>query len=541
MRIGSFSTVLAGLALHAVLAQPNHPDALTPALLLQVPLEWFAIVALLLLLPSDKVWAQGARALLVLLLTLLSVLKLADLASFTAFNRAYNPLMDVPLAEAAFRLAAGSVGLPLATTLAIGVVLLPFLLTGLLWWATGRLMALNLRRPGRDGMGLVGGVALVLLVAHVGAARGAWALPFALPGESFSTRLAIDRTATFQTLYADLAAFEIEASKDPFVGHSDLFGRLAGRDVLVIFVESYGQTAYRNPLYAPTHLARLEQAQTKLAEAGLAMRSAWLTSPVAGGQSWLAHSTLASGLSIDNQARYRAMLASSRASLYHLAQRAGYRTATIMPAITLPWPEARFMGFTDIYEAADLGYRGDAFNWTTMPDQYTLSMVERLLPADGRPDFAMTALLSSHAPWTPVPRLVDWDAVGDGSIFDANQHVGPPGGAVWSKQELMREQYRLALDHSLAVVFDFAARQAGRDWLLIILGDHPPAQTVSGIDGQDVPIHIIGSAAVLSAFDDWHFTPGLIPGEEAPIWPMDAFRDRFIAALSPADARTVSP
>jgi len=541
MRMGRLRTVLAGLVLYAVLAQPNHPDALTPALLLQVPLEWFALVALLLLLPSGKVWAHGVRALLVLLLTLLSVLKLADLASFTAFNRAFNPLMDVPLAEAAFRLAGGSVGWPLAITLAIGVVLLPFLLAGLLWWATGRLLAVDVSRRMGAGAGLIGGVALVLLGAHVGVARGAWALPFTLPGESFSTRLAMDRTTTFQALYADLAAFEIEARQDPFAGQSDLFGRLAGRDVFVIFVESYGQTAYRNPLYAPTHLARLELAQTKLAAAGLAMRSAWLTSPVAGGQSWLAHSTLASGLSIDNQARYRAMLASSRASLYHLAQRAGYRTATIMPAITLPWPEARFMGFSDIYEAADLGYKGDAFNWTTMPDQYTLSTVDRLLPADGRSDFAMTALLSSHAPWTPVPRLVDWDAVGDGSIFDANQHVGPPGGAVWPNQELMREQYRLSLDYTLEVVFDFAARHADRDWLLVILGDHPPAQTVSGIDGQDVPIHIIGSAGLLAAFDDWHFTPGLIPGADAPVWPMSAFRDRFIAALSSTGAEIPEP
>ena len=533
---GILSVLLAVLAIFAVLAQPNHPDALVPGMLLQLPLEWFAIAGLLIALPAGTLLTYAVRALLVVLLTLTSILKLADLATFTAFNRPFNPLMDLPLAEAALLLAGGSVGWPLAIVLGVIVALIPVALAGLLWWSTGRINRLDPGKRLRLGAGILGVAAVFCVIADVGVSRQIWTLPVQLPGQSFSTQLALDRTTTFRTLYADLATFEAEAQTNPFAGRANLFDRLSGRDVFVIFVESYGQTAYQYPLYAPTHLARLREAEHKLAGAGLAMRSAWLTSPVAGGQSWLAHATLASGLSIDNQARYRAMLASSRPSLYDLAQAAGYRTTTIMPAITLPWPEARFMGFDDIYEAADLDYHGEAFNWTTMPDQYTLSSAARILAPDDQPDFAMTALLSSHAPWTPVPRIVDWDAVGDGSIFDAAQHVGPPGVDVWSNRDLMREQYRLALDYSLQVVFDFAARQPGRDWLLLILGDHPPAQSVSQIDGQDVPIHLVGTEAALAAFDDWGFTRGLIPDQSAPVWPMSAFRDRFIAALSSDEA-----
>ncbi len=518
--------------IYAVLAQPNHPDALDASALLQLPLEWFVIVGLLIVLPAARFVSYAVRAVTTLALTLVLVLKFADLATFTAFSRAFNPLMDLPLAEAAFRLAGGTVGWPLAVLLAVLIGLLPFVLAALLWWSTGRINRLNIQMPWRWLVGGAGALAMVLAVAQVGAAREVWTLPPGMPGETFSTQLAIDRTTTFRALYADLAAFEAEAQIDPFSGRQGLFDRLDGRDVFVIFIESYGQTALRNPLYAPTHLARLQEAETRLTAAGLSMRSAWLTSPVAGGQSWLAHATVASGLSIDNQARYRAMLASTRPSLYHLAQRAGYRTTVLMPAITLPWPEAQFMGFNEIYEAGDLGYRGEAFNWTTMPDQYTLSTVDRIRPEGGEPDFAMTALLSSHAPWTPVPRIVDWDDVGDGAIFDESQHVGPPAGEVWPNPELMREQYRRAVDYSLEIVFDFAARHAGRDWLLVILGDHPPAERVSQIEGQDVPIHLVGSPAALAAFDTWDFSDGLIPGETAPVWPMSSFRDRFIAALS---------
>lgn len=533
---GRLSVALAGLSIYAVLAQPNHPDALGVWALFQLPLEWFVIAGLLIVLPARRFVSYALRAVITLALTLVSVLKFADLATFTAFSRAFNPLMDLPLAEAAFRLASGSVGWPLAIILAVLIGLLPFMLATLLWWSTGRINGLKVAAPMRWAAGAVGTLAMVLAAAQLGAAHGAWTLPPATPGEAFSTQLAIDRTTTFRALYADLGAFEEEAQIDPFAGQQGLLDRLDRRDVFVIFIESYGETALRNPLYAPTHLARLEEAETKLAAAGLAMRSAWLTSPVAGGQSWLAHATLASGLSIDNQARYRAMLASTRPSLYHLAQTAGYRTTVLMPAITLPWPEAQFMGFNDIYEAADFGYRGEAFNWTTMPDQYTLSTVDRILPEGGEPHFAMTALLSSHAPWTPVPRIVAWDEIGDGTIFDESQHVGPPGGEVWPNPELMREQYRLALDYSLEIVFDFAARHAGRDWLIIILGDHPPAQRVSEIEGQDVPIHLVGSPAALAAFDVWGFSNGLIPDDTAPVWPMSSFRDRFIAALSSGGA-----
>ena len=96
----------------------------------------------------------------------------------------------------------------------------------------------------------------------------------------------------------------------------------------------------------------------------------------------------------------------------------------------------------------------------------------------------------------------------------------------------MREQYRLATNYSLEIVFDFAARNAGRDWLLVVLGDHPPAQSVSQIEGQDVPVHLVGSDAAVTAFNDWGFSEGLIPGAGAPLWPMAAFRDRFIGALT---------
>jgi hypothetical protein len=48
-----------------------------------------------------------------------------------------------------------------------------------------------------------------------------------------------------------------------------------------------------------------------------------LTSPTFGGISWLAHSTLQSGLWIDNQQRYNQLVASNRFTLSDAFKQAG--------------------------------------------------------------------------------------------------------------------------------------------------------------------------------------------------------------------------
>ena len=101
------------------------------------------------------------------------------------------------------------------------------------------------------------------------------------------------------------------------------------------------------------------------------------TSPTVGGQSWLAHGTLESGLWLDDQTRYQTLIQSERLTLTRAFARAGYRTIALKPAITRPWPEGERLGFARIYGAADLGYAGRPYDWVTMPDQYTLAVLER--------------------------------------------------------------------------------------------------------------------------------------------------------------------
>ena len=132
-----------------------------------------------------------------------------------------------------------------------------------------------------------------------------------------------------------------------------------------------------------------------LNDAGFRAASAWLTSSTFGGESWLAHSTVMSGVPVTSDARYRALVGSKRPTLVTDFRRAGWRTATVMAEITGAWPEGRFFGFDAIYTAPELGYAGPPFGYMTTSDQYVLHAFYRheFAKPDRPPLMAEIALL----------------------------------------------------------------------------------------------------------------------------------------------------
>ncbi len=49
-----------------------------------------------------------------------------------------------------------------------------------------------------------------------------------------------------------------------------------------------------------------------------------------------------------------------------------------------------------------------------------------------------------------------------------------------------------------------------------------------------MPITIIAhDPAVMDQISSWGWQDGMRPSPDAPVWPMDAFRDRFLAAYGP--------
>jgi hypothetical protein len=533
--------VLAAIILYLVLVQPNHPAAMTWGALAVVPLE-LPVVLAFLVLAGRGLAGRALRVVLIAALVVVALLKVADFATFVAYNRGFNIVVDLGLVPAAWNMAAGAVGTGLAALGVGGAVLALALVIWALWWATGVWAGYAARRWARPVAVVVALPALAIAVAEIGHARRAWALPpdirAQIPGAAFTARVALERAAQVRETRADIRAFRAAAEVDALAQTGPHFDLLGERDLILLYVESYGRSSFDNPLYAATHMGTLSQVEAALAARGLAMRSAWATAPMAGGQSWLAHGSVAAGLWLNTQGRYRALLASPRQTLFHFAQRAGRRTVAIKPAHVFPWPEGAYFGFDAIYNAVDLGYAGLPFNWVTMPDQFTLAALDRLerhtpQGTPGRaPLVVQVALVSSHAPWVPIAPLLPWADLGDGSVFNSYATAGDPPEVVWRDHDRVREQFRLAIDYSLQVAGAWAERHADDPPLIVVLGDHQPAGFVAGVPGYDVPVHVIGPPDLVARFAALGWSEGMHPDPALAPIRMDRLRDLLVGALS---------
>ncbi|HEU5485180.1 MAG TPA: CDP-alcohol phosphatidyltransferase family protein, partial [Microlunatus sp.] len=355
-----------------------------------------------------------------------------------------------------------------------------------------------------------------------------------------STGKILDELAAVRDGRLDQQVLAAELATDRYrdVPADRLLTGLRGKRVVLVFVESYGRVAIDDPTVAPPVLATLADGDRQLAAAGLQSRTGYLTSSTTGGGSWLAHATLLSGLWIDSQRRYLTLTASDRLTLTQTFQRGGWRTVGVMPGVTSAWPEGAFFHYDEIHDSADLGYAGPPFTWARVPDQYTLAQLDRFThrgPGSSPPAMAVVPLVTSHAPWTPVPPMLDPDRLGDGAGYGpAAGGVEPPEAIGTRERTRVQADYARSISYSLTSVVSWASEEPDEDLVLIVLGDHQPAPLVTGgSSNRDVPITVITrDPAVLSRIESWDWTPGLRPAPETPVWRMDAFRDRFLDAFS---------
>lgn len=509
----------------AILALPSDPAGLSDFSQMRFPLEIAGIVLL------ASVLTRGAfsffRIAVTLLLAVMLFLKLADIGTGMAFQRPFNPYLDLKILSDGWNLLSGTVGITEAVGIVCAGLLAWFLVVAVLYWSLGGFRHLTVEGRQKSalsgGIVLLGGLAAFIVQDHERHNLGV----DASAGPYFVNRIALVRESI-----GDLRRFEDELKGDP-VSAGPHFSALAGTDIVLIFIESYGRGAVEDPRYARRIHDRLSSVEREMEVAGLQARSGWLTSPTVGGISWLAHGTLLSGLWVDNQARYDRMITSERPSLNSLFHASGWRTAAVMPAITLEWPEAGYFGYDSVHAAAGLGYKGKPFNWITMPDQYTLAAFEHLERQPGhKPIMAEMALISSHAPWTPIPKLIDWDKVGNGTVFDTQAESGDPPSVVWADPARVRVQYIASIDYVLETLGSYMARY-GRNTLFILVGDHQPASIVTG-DGasRDVPMHIVtGNPELLKRLDGWNWRSGMIPAPDTPVYRMDEFRQKFVESF----------
>jgi hypothetical protein len=523
-----------------VIPKESDRDTFVPLPLesfVRLPLEVLVFFALILVLPVRfRRLRTGLAITAGIVLAVSAVFKILDIGFGQALNRPFDPLIDWTYARSLIELLRDSFGHGVGTVLLVVGALLAVALLVLLPLALLRLTRVAVRHRRRAWQALAALTSLWLVLAVLNVREETQEL-----ASSDTARYVYGQVSRIPSELRDQRRFEEAAQDDPLrdVPPHRLLTALRGKDVLIVFVESYGRVAIEGSSFSPGVNDVLTAGNRDLEKAGFSSRSAYLTSPTFGALSWLAHSTLQSGLWVDSQQRYDLLVTGNRLTLSQAFGRAGWRTVDVVPANTRDWPQGEFYNYDHIYDSRNIGYKGPRFGYPTMPDQFTLDAVQHLELADAqrRPLMAEIDLVTSHAPWSRIPRMIDQSAVGDGSVYDGMPETLPSAGDIWPDPTRIRAAYGQSIEYSLNALFTFMTTYGDDDLVVVMLGDHQPATVVSGEGaGRDVPIAISSrDTDVLDAISGWSWDEGLRPESDAPVWRMDAFRDRFLAAYSPSE------
>jgi hypothetical protein len=441
---------------------------------------------------------------------LLVVGRYAEVTSPALYGREVNLYWDGRHLSAVAAMLARVASLWLVVVTVSAAVLIPLALYGVLRSALGRVGEAMGRAGERRALGLAAGVA-VLLFAGQRLDGGIPAVP------RFSTPV----TQTFAR-QARLFASELTRTRAGRVEpahplQSDLAG-VHGADVFVIFMESYGAVSYDRPEFVAALATSRTRLEADIHETGRDVVSAFVESPTFGGNSWLAHISLLSGVEVRDEDTSVQLMAQKRDTLVTAFARNGYRTVAIMPGLQESWPEGAFYGFDEIYGEARLDYRGPPFGWWSVPDQFAIARMDaiELNKPSRAPVFAFFPTTNTHTPFAPTPPYQpDWPRVlterpyGDAELQSAWEQLPD-----WLN---LGPSYVRALAAGYQSLGGYLRLRADRDCVMVLIGDHQPPAAVSGEGASwEVPVHVITSRrGVLSALKAQGFGPGLKPSHPA--------------------------
>ena len=529
--VAAVLTILAGVIVWVALVAPDQPQYLTLNGFLRLPLEGLVLIVLAVVLPS-----RGRRILAVTVgvaLTLVITLKVINYEVFKTFNRPFDPIGDTSQLGNGLETLRSLVGRTETSLIEVGAIVGIVVLVVLLTLATLRLTRVAAANR-RWSLRVVAGLGAVWALCW---AFGAQLISHTPIASTLSAGLIVDQVHALQADIHDRGVFAKQINKDAFrnTPTDQLLTGLRGKDVLLVFVEAYGQQAVQGTSFSPGVDAALKQGDKRLQSAGFSARTGFLDSATYGGISWLAHSSLQSGLWVDTQLRYNQLLSAKRFTLAEAFKQAGWRTVDDVPSNDRAWPQGeKYYHYDKIYNRYQVGYHGPTFTYASMPDQYIFSALQRLELAKPhrKPLFAEVDTVSSHMPWNKIPRPIGWKQVGNGSIYNKIPMIHETG-AFWSNPTRVKAAYGTSIVYAMNALTSFVQHYGDKNLVLIVLGDHQPLPIVSGHNSNhDVPISIIAhDPKVLEQIGRWGWNAGLRPKATAPVWPMSAFRNRFLTAF----------
>ncbi|MET0292770.1 MAG: hypothetical protein ABW136_10435 [Steroidobacteraceae bacterium] len=488
-------------------------------------------IALLAGLLAAWRWRQEALRPLPLALlaggTLLLVIgRYADVTAPALYGRPVNLYWDLPHVTNVVGMLARAA--PMWVTLAavaviVAVLLCLFLLLRSAWAAVDRSLVLTVVR--------------ICVLEFAVTVFGGWLWQSRTPADDHEGYIARPVSATWvsQALQFRRALVAVNTRDlPPSPSFEASLSRLKRRDVMVVFLESYGRAVDDRPELAADIGATRELLGNAAQGAGLETVSAYVTSPTFGGNSWLAHLSFLSGIEVRDPERYSLLMTQPRDSFASPFGTAGYRRVGLMPGMKLDWPEGAFYHYDTIMDERRLDYRGPEFGWWRIPDQYSLARfaAQELDLTDRAPVFAVFANVNTHLPFAPVPPLqADWVRLLTPTPFDpvplANALAREPN---WTD---MTQDYADSLRYTFGALGGFLRLRGKQAPVLIVLGDHQAAASVSGTHASwDVPVHIIAPPGeIVEALKKAGFAAGMTPSGAA-LGPMNALAPQLVGAFS---------
>jgi len=492
-----------------------------PTLLITTRHELSIEIALLLLglaLYLRKQEALSAHLLtgLAILLTLMTLGRYAEVTAPALFGRPVNIYWDARFLPHVIEMLIESAHPLIVIGMFIGILLVLGILFAILRLALIRVAA-GCKRQNESRV--IGGITTMLVLVYL---LGYLGLPvsklrlYSLP----VTKMIWQQVEFITAAVGADQTLDTLTNQDP-LGNYPL-PKLRGADVMIHFIESYGAIAFDNPEIAEI----ISRSRSNLAEAirqtNRRVVSAYLVSPTFGGGSWLSHSSFMTGLDIRHNSIYNLLLTRKQPTLSTRFTALGYRSVSVMPGLRSEWPEGAFYRFDSIYGAREIDYRGPAFGWWRIPDQFSLARLAELEfnKPDREPLFVLFNSISSHMPFRPTPPYQpDWsriltDQPYDQDALDASLSLLPE----WTN---MRPAYAETLAYSFNYLSSFLRKQVDMNVVWILIGDHQPPASVSGEGARwDIPVHIISSEnLIIEDLLQRGFVEGLTPAGK-PLGPL---------------------
>ena len=317
---------------------------------------------------------------------------------------------------------------------------------------------------------------------------------------------------------------------------SDLQG-LDGADVHVLFIESYGRVALRQPAMQAHMRSLFSDLEAELKAAGFVARSGACYPAVSGGCSLYAHAQLFTGIPVADARTWERLMHCGVRPLPQLFLDAGYHTVESMPAMTSHWPDgAKFFGFSEQIIQPDLGYDGFSYHFGEMPDQFALhQLLREVIEPAKKPLFTTYVSVTSHLPCRHIPPYVaDWGITSE--TFRGKPAKSHDTSWISTRDiESTLPAYRDGVAYSMRVAVGFAC-QLERPSMVIVLGDHqPPVKSVlmPGTVSYDVPLHILtNKPELLTALAPLGLLDGLDVPDDFEAFDSADFAPEFLRAFS---------